>query len=1030
MKYTMKQNVFWRLTALVVFLSAFVMPAVAQGDDWEPAPVTTEWDDDSWDQEEACPGWYNPTSFSSGPYSGKGGTFSSNNKPCPNVLTANIGWNPSSNYTASQLDAGSVSGVNTGSCTNGIPNSNLNYYINHPTNPNSATDPNTGNHLKYVPVMYNNPTGLPVPTTFTKSIRIGDGCYNGSSSNNNGASLLDYEMEVTPDNAMMYIYYAIVAQAPGHGFRGNPTFVIRVMKGGQQLGDTLAYYISSTPVDDSLTEDTQAGFPVPCPNNTCVHVGQEGWAVEGSGYSQVYYKDWSKVALNLASCMYSNVHIQVAISDCYYHAHYAYAYIAGECRPLSILSSGCPPGADTVVTTLTAPRGMQKYVWYASKQGHSPQETYMYADDDLPFSTKYYTFRRISSTDRETEAQEGYIYKVKASDFTITHLPNTAHNPNLRITDEDGNPTESVDNIQTFRCEMTSALNPRKPFRSNLYVTVTNTKPTMKVDTLSLCGGDVVMVNKSFVPGNQDKVIPDSMTVWSFYSTPDCSGQPDTVMLGDTAIMHYMDTNTRSLRVRTHVRKVSLPADNLPPANPNPENPDECYSSKDFLIHPLPNPTARMSVSKTVLCGDETTTLKNTSQNITYHRWNWLPETAAEGDSLSEESFLDEVTRSFTHDVEPITLTVRNGLYRLDTVPTRDTIWCEDTARTIVSVFNNPRLKVVGDTIVCAGDVTDVFVYDTVVDSCTYKWYSQPNGGGEKLSDDSTLHVAPTSPVTTYYVVVRSPRGCSAEGNIRIHLVTPTLSMTPSDGRICWGQTVHLFSGNAHHYTWKATPPDPSLANVDTMATSIEVSPSVTTVYTMWGHGANNCTADSLTKTVVIVPRPLPDFEATPGIVDVDDPTVVLRDVSTYSVGSRWVFEDGTQEEGTQVSHTFDESAGNDSVYFILYPRNELECDTMKRFGIPVNLYTAWLPTAFTPGSEDDNARFRLYTINDYEYFHIYIYNRRGELVFESADPTFEWDGICDGREMPQGSYVYVCRYRKPGMYTLSELNGTVTLIR
>ena len=31
---------------------------------------------------------------------------------------------------------------------------------------------------------------------------------------------------------------------------------------------------------------------------------------------------------------------------------------------------------------------------------------------------------------------------------------------------------------------------------------------------------------------------------------------------------------------------------------------------------------------------------------------------------------------------------------------------------------------------------------------------------------------------------------------------------------------------------------------------------------------------------------------------------------------------------------------------------------------------------------------------------------------------------------MPQGAYVYVCRYRKPGMNTLSELRGTVTLIR
>ena len=75
---------------------------------------------------------------------------------------------------------------------------------------------------------------------------------------------------------------------------------------------------------------------------------------------------------------------------------------------------------------------------------------------------------------------------------------------------------------------------------------------------------------------------------------------------------------------------------------------------------------------------------------------------------------------------------------------------------------------------------------------------------------------------------------------------------------------------------------------------------------------------------------------------------------------------------------------------------------------------------------------FSFFTVNDYEYFHIYIYNRRGELVYESDDVKFKWDGtrLSDGEPLPQGTYVYTCRYRKPGLNTLSEFNGTVTLIR
>ena len=68
--------------------------------------------------------------------------------------------------------------------------------------------------------------------------------------------------------------------------------------------------------------------------------------------------------------------------------------------------------------------------------------------------------------------------------------------------------------------------------------------------------------------------------------------------------------------------------------------------------------------------------------------------------------------------------------------------------------------------------------------------------------------------------------------------------------------------------------------------------------------------------------------------------------------------------------------------------------------------------------------------MNSYEYFHIYIYDRQGRLMYESDDPEFEWDGTHDGNACRQGAYVYICNYRKPGTPTLSTLKGTITLIR
>ena len=113
----------------------------------------------------------------------------------------------------------------------------------------------------------------------------------------------------------------------------------------------------------------------------------------------------------------------------------------------------------------------------------------------------------------------------------------------------------------------------------------------------------------------------------------------------------------------------------------------------------------------------------------------------------------------------------------------------------------------------------------------------------------------------------------------------------------------------------------------------------------------------------------------------------------------------------------------------MLVANNDYCTDTVE-VSIPVKIQSLWFPNIFTPGSSDANSTFSLFTINEYEYFHIYIYNRRGELVFESDDVHFQWNGTYKDEPCPQGAYVYTCRYRKPGTTTLSTLTGSITLIR
>ena len=645
-----------------------------------------------WSQTCACPGWNNPSSFTMGDannfYSGAGINISSTGKPCPNPNTYATGVNSmGTSYNKSQLAGVETSGY---SCSSSLP-SHLKQFVIM-TN-STGTDPNTGNALRYVPTWYNTTDqGGQYNTNLQRSIRIGDGCSNGSGSDGESGAALYYTMRVTPQNAMLYVYYAIVAEAPGHGQRGDPTLVIRVMKQNSsgnwvQINNNLGYYISSTSSTDHSDDCSNMGYV------TVAASGQNGWHQYGTGYNAVYYKDWDKVAINLSEFMLQTVRVEVLIYDCIYNAHYAYAYICGECRPMEIRSSGCPAGFSTDVTTLMAPRDLRNYVWYASEWGVSDPTSLVYPGGD----NEHFTWRQLTP-DQSTS----YQYNVQASDFQVT-----------RRRDASGATVEcdSVGNRQTFRCKMTSALDPSKPFDSYLYVNVQNKKPTMLVDSLFACDGSVTFWNKSNVPGATnivDKVVLDS-TQWSFYNNPYCEGTAIANMVGDSVVTFFNDTEMKGVRVR------SFTTDST------------CYSEANYPIQPRENPRAGMVISKHVLCDANPTTITDTTQgeNLT-REWSFR-DPNSEDTALTvkvrgagEENRI--LTRSFTHSVEPVELVVYNGTYQVNPFALNDTLWCQTKVRDSISVFLHPELEVLGDTVVCEGSKTDATVQAIGVDSCTYEW--------------------------------------------------------------------------------------------------------------------------------------------------------------------------------------------------------------------------------------------------------------------------------------------------------------------
>lgn len=92
-----------------------------------------------------------------------------------------------------------------------------------------------------------------------------------------------------------------------------------------------------------------------------------------------------------------------------------------------------------------------------------------------------------------------------------------------------------------------------------------------------------------------------------------------------------------------------------------------------------------------------------------------------------------------------------------------------------------------------------------------------------------------------------------------------------------------------------------------------------------------------------------------------------------------------------------------------------------------------WLPNAFSPDKNGQNDFFRPVTQrNTLEPYQLLIYDRWGQLVFKSTDPSEGWDGTFKGEPCQAGNYSYLLQYREAKIESsgIVTLRGMVSLIR
>ncbi len=178
--------------------------------------------------------------------------------------------------------------------------------------------------------------GFPVvaPGLGPNSAMLGDGVTAGY-----GGATLQQTFNVTAANALLTYQYAVVIQdangATAHTTEQQPFFKIEVFD--------------------------CAGNPIVCGQYLVVGgPGIPGFFL-APGYTDVYYRPWTPVAVDLTPYIGSCATIKFSVGDCSLGAHFSYAYLDVQCAPMAITGPNfvCPG----VATTLTAPAGAAAYSW-------------------------------------------------------------------------------------------------------------------------------------------------------------------------------------------------------------------------------------------------------------------------------------------------------------------------------------------------------------------------------------------------------------------------------------------------------------------------------------------------------------------------------------------------------------------------------------------------------------------------------------------------------------------------------------------
>ena len=371
------------------------------------------------------------------------------------------------------------------------------------------------------------------------------------------------------------------------------------------------------------------------------------------------------------------------------------------------------------------------------------------------------------------------------------------------------------------------------------------------------------------------------------------------------------------------------------------------------------------------------------------------------------------------------------GKYEL-LLNTIDNAGCPYSDTVIFEFHNQPEAIFDLDTNECYGYNLQLAYTGTTIEETQYTWYYNNDEFESGIGLDSITIPLGFDDSQRSVALKVNEQGCVASSAPREVKVKPDIIVSVDNTEGCSPvKTNFLVSTNkpAESYLWDfsdgntstAQSPVHTFLNPEDVQNNFDISLTVLDI-----NGCENTAIyDSLIK---VYPVPTAGFDFYPEEILITDPEVSFSNSSHAAISYFWDFGDSTFAAEKDPLHRYS-SMG---IYNVsLEVANNFNCtDTIvKQLSVAFDKLNP--PTAFSPNANiEEDREFRLYAegvVN--EGYNLLIFNRWGEVIFESQSQEKGWDGkMRNGNYAPSGVYTWVLEYNDFRGVTHKQ-KGNVTLL-